>query len=58
MPWIAIDLAVALLAVLALALVILRLWRQVRAFTRVTGEATTRIGDATAVLEAVQARDA
>lgn len=58
MLWIGIDLAVALLALVGLSLVVLRLWRQVRAFTRVTGDASTRIGDATAALEAVQVRDA
>jgi len=57
-PWILLDLAVALLAVLGLAAVALRLWRQVRAFSKATGDATARINEASAGLEAVQARDA
>jgi hypothetical protein len=56
--WIVLDVVIALLAVLGLGLVALRLWRQVRALTRLTGEATARVGEATAALEAVQARDA
>ena len=58
MPWTLLDVGIGVLALLVLAVVLLRLWRRVKALTRATGEATTRVGEVTAALEAIQTRDA
>ena len=46
--------AVVLLSLLAVAVVGLALWRQVKELGRATGAATERIGEVTAALDAAQ----
>ena len=58
MPWILLDVGIALLAVVGLVLVGLRLWRTVRTTTKALGEANERLAVAQAQLDAAQQRGA
>ena len=53
--WILIDLAIALAALAVLAVLVLSLWRRVKALSRLVAEAGETVGSATAALEAAQA---
>jgi hypothetical protein len=54
-PWVALDVAIAVLPLVGIGLVLLRLWRSVKALTRTAGEAGESVGAATDRLAAVQA---
>jgi hypothetical protein len=53
--WIAVDVLLGVLSLVLLGLVLLRLWRSVKAFTRAAGEAGDAVGAASDRLSAVQA---
>ncbi len=55
MPWLLLDLLLALLALMVLALLGLRLWRQVKALSHAVGAAGQRIAPLTAALSRAQA---
>ncbi len=55
MPWLLLDLALALAALVGLALLGLRLWRQVKALSRAVGTASSTISPLTAELARAQA---
>ena len=55
MTWILIDLAIALVALAVLAVLLLGLWKRVKALSRVVGSAGERLATATEALEAAQA---
>lgn len=55
MPWVALDVVIAVLPLVLMGLVVLRLWRSVRAFTRTAGEAGEAVGSANDRLAAAQA---
>lgn len=55
MLWILLDVAIALVAIALLLMVLLRLWRQVKAFGRAAAAAGERVTTASAGLEAAQA---
>jgi len=57
-PWVALDVAIAVLPLVGIGLVLLRLWRSVSVFTRTTGEAGETVGAATDRLAAAQAAGA
>ena len=54
MRWILLDLAIALAALALLAVLVLRLWRRVKALSGVVTAAGQRLGQATDALEAAQ----
>jgi hypothetical protein len=53
--WVLLDVAIGLIAVLGLVMVLLSLWRRVKAFTRAAGEAGDTVGKASDALAAAQA---
>jgi hypothetical protein len=53
-PWPVVDALIALLAVLGLALVLLRLWRQVKGLSRQVSQSSKAVGDASDALLAAQ----
>lgn len=55
MPFVLLDVAIALLALVVLALVGLLLWRRVQALSRQVGAAGAQVGAATALLADLQA---
>ena len=55
MTWILIDLAIALAALAVLAVLVLGLWRRVRALSRAVTTAGQTVASATEALEAAQA---
>ena len=55
MPFVLLDVAIALLALVVLALVGLLLWRRVKALSRQVGAAGAQVGAATALLADLQA---
>ena len=55
MIWVLLDVAIAVLALLVLALVGLLLWRRVKALSRVVGTAGEQVGAATTLLADLQA---
>lgn len=55
MPFVLLDVAIALLALVVLALVGLLLWRRVRALSRQVGAAGAQVGAATELLADLQA---
>ncbi len=57
MLWILVDIAVALLAVVALAVVTLDLWRQVKVLGRGLGSAADRLGQVADALGAIGAAE-
>jgi hypothetical protein len=57
-PWILVDVAVALLALLALGLVAFFLYRRTRELARAVGTAGERIAEITSELDAVQSQAA
>ena len=54
MTWILIDLAIALAALAVLAVLLLRLWKRVKALSRTVSAAGETIASATEALEAAQ----
>jgi hypothetical protein len=54
-PWVALDVAIALLPLVVIGVVLLRLWRSVKALTRTAGEAGETMGAASDRLAAAQA---
>ena len=54
MPWLLVDLVLVLLALVALGVCGLRLWRGVKALGREVAQAGTAVGDATEQLAALQ----
>ena len=54
MRWILLDLALALVSLAVLAVLVLGLWRKVKALSAAVAAAEERIGAATAALEAAQ----
>ena len=52
--WIAVDCAIALLALVGFGLVCLRLWRQTKALGRALSDASDRVGAAQAEVPAVR----
>jgi hypothetical protein len=54
-PWVLLDVALPLLALVALGAVLLRLWRRVKALGSRVSEASAAVGDVTARLDAAQA---
>ena len=55
MPFVLLDVAIALLALVVLALVGLLLWRRVKALSRLVGAAGAQVGAATSLLADLQA---
>ena len=55
MLWVFVDIAIGLLAVLGLALAVLRLWRRTKTFTRAVGEASDAVAAVNERLAAAQA---
>lgn len=54
MPWLVVDLLLGVLALAGLALVVLRLWRKVKALAREVSRAGEAVGRATEELSALQ----
>lgn len=54
MRWILLDVGIALLAITFLLLVLLRLWRSVKAFSRTVGDAGSAVTAASDKLAAAQ----
>lgn len=57
MPWVLLDIVIAVVAVLVLAATGLVGYRHVRGLMRTVGGASERVGDAMASIEAAQASD-
>jgi hypothetical protein len=57
-PWVALDVAIAVLPLVGIVLVLLGLWRSVKAFPRTAGEAGESVGAASDRLAATQAAGA
>ena len=55
MPFVLLDVAIALLSLVVLALVGVLLWRRVKALSRLVGAAGAQVGAATALLADLQA---
>ena len=55
MLWVLVDVAIGLMAVLGLALAVLRLWRRAKALTRAVGDAGEAVAAVNERLAAAQA---
>ena len=55
MPWVALDVLIAVLPLVLMAVVVLKLWRSVRSLTRTAGSAGEAVGAASDRLAAAQA---